>query len=511
MAAGTPQTNSAVNRADGRIAIDYPGCRVVIDEVTGFLLSWEAFATPLLSGPFTVTPYRLEDGYRLEGPFGVGYTTASVGLRKTGPVAQQARCVSLSSNAALTEANFVIEPAEGPALALTYRLHAHGSLEIVVDERPWKERSPWLDHAVEYALPLAGAEQRLPYLENRWAFYGFREYTASVKSVACAHIGEKAGVLELGSELVNGRQFVRRLVPVAAERQGKIADLADLADEGLTVDVLPAHAPQIDRPVRIVDESKAEAVLTELTGALNGVGVELATDRAAEVPTIRLELVPDTDEGISGDGYALAADDTRLHAAGRNATRTLRGRPSRGDSPAATRTRGRVSLDGTESRREPAWRWLWRRQLRSGFPLCRRRGMVPRLRRVARLGHERVRLHGHVVQLENAGELPIHARVANRRRRRVRRIVRNQIRRTGLSPRTRPEAGQVPPGPRRPGLALGAYRLRAYVVRQAVSRGHGARQRQDSLLHASRIPALHGRLLPGAVGNLSPRRPVPGP
>ena len=255
VAAGTPETRPAVNRADGRIAIDYPACSTVIDEGTGSLLSWEAFETRLLSGPFTVTPYRLEDGYQLAGPFAVGYTTASVGMRKSGPVAQAARCVSLSSNSALTEVNFVVEPAEGPALALTYRLHACGSLEIVVDERPWNSRSPWLNHAVEYALPLAGTEQRLPYLENRWAFYGFREYTASVKSIACAHIGEKASVLELGGELVNGRQFVRRLIPVAAERQGKVADLAELADEGLAIEVLPAHTPPIDHPVRIVDEA----------------------------------------------------------------------------------------------------------------------------------------------------------------------------------------------------------------------------------------------------------------
>jgi hypothetical protein len=309
---GTSEAMPVVQRDDGRMTIDYPGGRAVIDERTGSLLSWEACGTTLLSAPFTVTPCRLaEDGYQLDGPFGCGYITASVGMRKIGPVAQQARCASMSSNTALTEVSFVLEPAAGPALALTYRLHASGLLEIVVDERPWKGRSPWLNHAVEYALPLVGAQQHFPYLENRWAFYGFREYTASVKSIACAHMGEKAGVLELGGESVNGRQFVRRLFPVAADRQARIADLVELADEGLVVEVLPARTAKIERLVRIVDDAQAEAVVGQLIEALKNAGVEFSTDGAAECMTIRLELVPDAARlGISGDGYVMAAADT---------------------------------------------------------------------------------------------------------------------------------------------------------------------------------------------------------
>ena len=309
---GSLETISAVQRDNGRITINYPGGSAVVDERTGSLLSWEAGGTSLLSAPFTVTPYRLaDDGYQLEGPFGCGYVTASIGLRKSGPVVQQARCASLSSNAALTEVNFVLEPAMGPALAVTYRLHASGMLEIVVDERPWKGRSPWLNHAVEYALPLVGAEQRFPYLENRWAFYGFREYTASVKSIACAHVGEKVGVLELGGESVNGRQFVRRLLPVSADQQARIADLAELADEGLAVEVLPVRTAKIECPVRIVDDAKAEAVLGELTEALKNAGLEFAADGAVESTTVRLAIVPDAASlGISGDGFVATYNKT---------------------------------------------------------------------------------------------------------------------------------------------------------------------------------------------------------
>ncbi len=308
---GTPEETPVVDRKDGRMSIESPGGRVVIDERTGCLLSWEACGTPLLSAPFTVTPCRLsEDGYQLKGPFGCGYIAASVGMQKIGGVTQQARCASLSSNSALTEVSFVLEPASGPALALTYRLHASGMLEIVVDERPWKGRSPWLNHSVEYALQLVGSLRHFPYLENRWAFYGFREYTASVKSIACAHASEKAVVLELGGESVNGRQYVRRLFPVPADRQAGIGDLVELADEGLVVDVLPAHTAKLERPVRIADDSKAEAVVGEFVAVLKNAGVEFAADGSAESMTIRLEVVPDpARHGITGDGYVLAASE----------------------------------------------------------------------------------------------------------------------------------------------------------------------------------------------------------
>jgi hypothetical protein len=84
-----------------------------------------------------------------------------------------------------------------------------------------------------------------------------------------------------------------------------------LADEGLVVEVLPARTAKIERPVRVVDDAKAEAVLRELTEILQNAGVEFATDGAAECTTIRLELVPDAARlGISGDGYVMAAADT---------------------------------------------------------------------------------------------------------------------------------------------------------------------------------------------------------
>ena len=101
-----------------RMTIDYPGGLRGYRRVDRFPSSWEACGMLLLSAPFTVTPCRLaEDGYQLGGPFGCGYITASVGMRKIGPAAGAARCASLSSNTALTEVSFVLEPAAGPALA----------------------------------------------------------------------------------------------------------------------------------------------------------------------------------------------------------------------------------------------------------------------------------------------------------------------------------------------------------------------------------------------------------
>ena len=62
-----------------------------------------------------------------------------------------------------------------PDLPFGEKAELHGAsyrIEIAIDERPWTGETPWLRHAVEYALPLRGKETALPYLEGRWAFYG---------------------------------------------------------------------------------------------------------------------------------------------------------------------------------------------------------------------------------------------------------------------------------------------------------------------------------------------------
>jgi hypothetical protein len=297
-------------REEGYITLEYAGVRAVIDEGTGCLVAWELNGSALLGAPFSVTPYRLAgDGYILKGPFACGYTTASIEMQKLGSVPQRATCVAMDSTAAMTEVSFILEPSVGPPLALTYRLHSTGMLEIVADELPWTGRSPWLEHAVEYKLSLNGTPRQLPYLENRWAFYGFREYTASVTQRACAYQSESAAILELGGESINGRQYVRRLFPIGNGRAGQIDELAELADEGPIVDVLPVCLTPLRGPIQIIDEANAPTVRDELSQTLQNAGAVLAGPDSVNPSAMRLTVVPDpASRGISGDGFVLWND-----------------------------------------------------------------------------------------------------------------------------------------------------------------------------------------------------------
>ncbi|MBM4091163.1 MAG: hypothetical protein FJ276_17330 [Planctomycetes bacterium] len=307
---GAAAERSAAQREGGHITIEYSGLRAVIDEQSGSLRTWDAGGSPLLAAPFAITPYRLaEDGYEMKGPFACGYATASIELRKLASVSQRATCVALKSNAAMTEVSFVLEPDTGPGLGLTYRMHSSGMLEIIVDERPWTGRSPWLAHTVEYSLPLLGIARHFPYLENRWAFYGFREYTASVTSRACEYRSERATVLELGRESINGRQYVRRLFPVTGDDAAQIDELVELADEGLIVDVLPVRRWPMHEPVQIVDDAHAPAVAGELEKVLRQAGIVVASDAGANPTVMRLVLASDpVIRGIIGDGFVLRED-----------------------------------------------------------------------------------------------------------------------------------------------------------------------------------------------------------
>jgi len=92
-------------------------------------------------------------------------------------------------------------------LALTYRIHPSGLIEIISDERPWQGRSPWIDFAVEHNLKLAGSKQILPLLQNRHPFYGFKDYSAPVRFAGAVYQSPTANVLEFGEETLNGRRW----------------------------------------------------------------------------------------------------------------------------------------------------------------------------------------------------------------------------------------------------------------------------------------------------------------
>ncbi len=259
-AAGGRTSRRALRETGGVLSVAYPGLAMQVDRATGMLTALRVHGEELLAHPFSVTPYELDaKGYEMKGPVSVSYSTAEVVLHKGAAGAYRAQLAASSSNAAMTELHFVLTSDRGPTMALTYRVHAAGVVEIVLDERPWSGTSPWLNHCVVPDLAIAGSRASFPRLESRWPFYGFREYTASVKGCARVHVGRKGGLLELGDEIVNGRQFVRRLVAFRAPEAARAEQLAEVCDEGLAVSVEPVRTDAAHPPVRtrVVDAADA--------------------------------------------------------------------------------------------------------------------------------------------------------------------------------------------------------------------------------------------------------------
>jgi hypothetical protein len=301
---GEPARDSALVRKDGRIEVGYADCGMSIDEATGLIQSYRALGVERLAGPMKVSVSRLRDaGYELQGAMGVGYQQASIGVLRDAEAPVAARLVSSSSTPAMTEVNFELAAGEGgPALGLTYRLHRSGLLEVVADERPWQGESPWLHYAVAYSLDAAGKGTAVPLIEDRWAFYGFREYTASVKTTAKAL---DSGLVVLGDETVNGRRFVRRFYPVAPGADLKAA--TELADEGFVVDVTPVRVKP-DGAVRVAFPASEEAIAQELKKALGEAGIALSEEEGKGF-LVRAELSGAEAAGVSGDGFVVQRED----------------------------------------------------------------------------------------------------------------------------------------------------------------------------------------------------------
>jgi len=286
------QRKSALHRDADGLVVSYPGLRVTVDAASGLLARVDALGAAVLQGPMKAQVYRLggPDGKQRE-PVG----TLSTEL------------VSSSSTAAMTELSFVRDTGEGLAMALTYRIHSCGVIEVWADERPWQGPSPWVTRAVEYSLPLAGNPETLPYLVNRAPYYGFKDLEAVAKHPAAVHRIGHSAVIELGEEIVNGRRWCRRLYVVPRGRLADTSDLVELADEGLVVDVEPLSLPWGTKSAAVAAPPEAKVAAETLAEALRRRGIDASAARpSGSADTIRFRLVaPGDATGLSGDGFAV--------------------------------------------------------------------------------------------------------------------------------------------------------------------------------------------------------------
>ena len=312
---GKPVAGSALTRAAGAYVVAYPNLKVTIDESSATLTGLESSGAALLAGPLGLDVYATQAGtVALTGALGAGFDQPTLTLKKGAKLeSPKARLASSSSSPALTELNFLIEPAKGPALALTYRIHASGLVEICSDERPWEGRSPWTDFAVEYSLKLAGTKQLLPMLQTRYPFYGFKDYSAPVTLVGAVYQTIQAKVFEYGEEAINGRRWTRQLYIDANPDPARTKGLVAMVSEGPIVNVSPKSAPLNQPGVQVIYPPDSKVAAETLVKALADSGIKARlgagskVDRKLGLVKIKLAAKPQT-EGLEGDGFSIRQD-----------------------------------------------------------------------------------------------------------------------------------------------------------------------------------------------------------
>ena len=198
-------------------------------------------------------------------------------------------------------------------LALTYRIHPSGLIEIISDERPWQGRSPWIDFAVEYNLKLAGTKQILPLLQNRHPFYGFKDYSAPVRFAGAVYQTPTANVLEFGEETLNGRRWARQLYIDAQPDPTKTKGLVEMVSEGPIVNVTPVKQPLKQPGVQVAYPEDSKTAAETLVKALADSGIEArlgvrsALGGEAGLVSMKLAAEPQI-EGLEGDGFSIRQD-----------------------------------------------------------------------------------------------------------------------------------------------------------------------------------------------------------
>lgn len=303
--AGAPDSTSAIEQGNGVIVVRYPGLEVSIDAASGMLNGLSLGGESLLEAPMSVAASALaSDPFQYTGSIGPGYVPFQVSVKTADAAAVTARLASQSSTPAMTELNFVLQ-CGGPEVALSYRIHRGGLVEIVADERPWTGPSPWMDRTVAFNLKLDGERQSLPLLENRQAFYGFKDFPGTIPQMAQRFEGAAVNVAVLGEEIVNGRHWLRRIQTVPRDGGDTPEALVEMMDEGLVVEPVPLAYEGLGTPFEIFDTAQTKPMRDKLVYALGNIGIQPETTQDPErAYSIRFELVDDAKNGgIEGDGY----------------------------------------------------------------------------------------------------------------------------------------------------------------------------------------------------------------
>jgi len=292
----TPPETTVANQS-GQLLVSYPDLCATIDAHTGMLVQLEVFGQRLLDGPLAISLSKIKDDNGTKEPLG----------------APRVRLASQASNGAMTELHFILEATDRLALAVSYRIHACGLVEICSDQRPWQGRSPCggprSRRGVSHRRQKRGAT---PVGESR-AVLRFKDFAEVVKHAASIHRYPQATVLELAKRLRTAAGGTRRPLCTASSRNRRSPDLAELADEGFVVEALPKTTPLPTREIRIAYPTGNQAAAQLLADALKqkGPGGCLCRDLRRGK---RLRHSPDApcaarQRGIEGDGFEIRPEE----------------------------------------------------------------------------------------------------------------------------------------------------------------------------------------------------------
>ena len=288
--AGRQRDASALREQAGQWIVSYSNLEVAVESTTGRLIRLVAGGESFLDRPLEMKFWRL---------------AGAEGKRKSLTEAH-ARLVAKSTTAAMTELHFLMELDRQLSMALTYRIHACGLVEIWVDERPWKGVSPWVDHAGDIKLSLGGPAEILPHMVNRGPYFGFKDFASAVEHTAAIHRKANLAVLELGEETTNGRRWNRRLYFLPGD-PARAAVLADAIDKGIVVDVEPRSMALPAKELRVACLPQAHIAAEVLNAAFKKRGIAEPVPAKTEAEAnIVLRLVASRDAaGIEGDGFEI--------------------------------------------------------------------------------------------------------------------------------------------------------------------------------------------------------------
>ncbi|MFO1498902.1 MAG: hypothetical protein U1G07_11010 [Verrucomicrobiota bacterium] len=301
----TPPPRPPLVRQEGAIVIAFSGFEAAIDERSGALLRLVADGEPLLKQPMTLVFFKVGDGVVGNiGPMGPGIQEPQLTVTKTNPVPHTAQLAAWSNAEALSELHFVLTPAVGPPVALSYRIYPCRQLEILCDERPWSGSSAWLRCGLEVRLAPAGAGEKIFGTQTHYPFYGFKDYPAAVKAVGMAYQAANTTLFEFGEESVNGRFWHRRLAAFSGKDWPRRQELIEHLEEGLVAEVDPLRSGPLPL-TSAVTGPRSETVLAEImTQELRGErpGAAIVPSDASPAIVLKLEKKP----GSEGDGYRIA-------------------------------------------------------------------------------------------------------------------------------------------------------------------------------------------------------------